>query len=86
MKNRFTAAVLLLLGAAVIITGCGNNTAGKGAELIINNSAEPASLDPTKIDGVPEHRLYLSLLEGLVSYDPVTSEAVPGVAESWSTS
>jgi hypothetical protein len=55
-------------------------------EFIINNGTEPQSLDPSKIEGVPEHRIYMALFEGLVSYDPKTSEAVPGVAESWSRS
>ncbi len=49
----------------------------------ISNGAEPESLDPALIQGVPEHRIYEALFEGLVSYDPETSFALPGVAESW---
>jgi len=52
-------------------------------EFILNNSAEPESLDPQKITGVPEHHLYMALFEGLVAYDPQTGRAVPGMAESW---
>ncbi len=51
----------------------------------ISNGAEPESLDPALIQGVPEHRIYEALFEGLVSYDPETSFAVPGVAESWTS-
>ncbi|MCK9549039.1 MAG: peptide ABC transporter substrate-binding protein [Sphaerochaeta sp.] len=49
----------------------------------ISNGAEPESLDPALIQGVPEHRIYEAIFEGLVAYDPETSFAVPGVAESW---
>lgn len=52
----------------------------------LNNSAEPESLDPHQIQGVPEHRLYMALFEGLVVPDPVTAESIPGLAESWDIS
>ena len=48
-----------------------------------NNGTEPQSLDPHHIEGVPEHNIYMCLFEGLVTYHPETSEAVPAVAESW---
>ncbi len=50
------------------------------------NGAEPESLDPHLIQGVPEHRIYESLFEGLYAYDPKTAEAVPGLAESYEVS
>ena len=40
----------------------------------MNNGAEPATLDPSKISGVPEHRIYMALFEGLVVNDPTTSQ------------
>ena len=52
----------------------------------VSNSAEPESLDPAKIQGVPEHRLYEGLFEGLVASDPKTADSIPGVAESWEVS
>jgi len=52
----------------------------------ISNGAEPESLDPAFIQGVPEHRIFTSLFEGLVAIDPITALAVPGVAESWTIS
>jgi oligopeptide transport system substrate-binding protein len=51
----------------------------------ISNGAEPESLDPALVQGVPEHRIYMALFEGLVTYDPVDSNAVPGTAESWTS-
>lgn len=52
----------------------------------IANGAEPESLDPAKIQGVPEHRIFETLFEGLVVYDPATADGVPGLAESWEVS
>ncbi len=49
------------------------------------NGAEPESLDPHQIQGVPEHRIYETIFEGLVAYDPETADAVPGLAESWTS-
>ena len=40
----------------------------------IGNAAEPQSLDAHMISGVPEHRIYSSLFEGLVTYDVKTAD------------
>ena len=61
----------------------------RGAEAVtftIANGAEPESLDPSQIQGVPEHRIFEALFEGLVAVDPQTADGVPGVAESWDIS
>lgn len=52
----------------------------------VANGAEPESIDPAQIQGVPEHRIYEGLFEGLVVPDPETAGPVPGVAESWDIS
>ena len=52
----------------------------------VSNSAEPESLDPAKIQGNVEHRLFEGLFEGLIAFDPETAEGIPGVAESWTVS
>ncbi len=52
----------------------------------INNGAEPESLDPSQIQGVPEHRLFETLFEGLIAFDPETADGIPGLAESWTVS
>ena len=49
----------------------------------IYNGTEPRTLDPSKIQSIPEHQIYMALFEGLVGYDPKTSLATPGLAESW---
>jgi len=55
-------------------------------DFTIVNGTEPASLDPHAVEGVPEHRIYLALFEGLTINDPKTNRALPAVAESWSFS
>ena len=88
MKKRICVTAASALLAALLLTaiGCSKGTSAKGAEFVFNNATEPQSLDPSQIEGVPEHRLYMALFEGLVSYDPKTSLPIPGVAESWSRS
>ncbi|QKJ87311.1 Oligopeptide ABC transporter, periplasmic oligopeptide-binding protein OppA [Paramixta manurensis] len=51
-------------------------------ELVKGNSAEPQSLDPDKIEGVPEANVSRDLFEGLAISDE-NGKVVPGVAESW---
>lgn len=52
----------------------------------IANGAEPESIDPAQIQGVPEHRIYEALFEGLVATNPEDASSVPGLAESWDVS
>ena len=51
--------------------------------LLLANGTELADLDPQIITGSPESRVVLALFEGLVRYDPVTLDPLPGVAERW---
>jgi len=51
--------------------------------LVWNNDAEPKTLDPALMTGVPEHNLALGLFEGLVSLHPQTLQPLPGCAEWW---
>ena len=93
MKRKMICLLTALVSVALILASCGGKSGEKtsaagssGAEFIIGNGAEPQSLDPAKIQGTPEHRINLSLFEGLVTYDPKTANAIPGVAESWDIS
>ncbi|MDR3143453.1 MAG: peptide ABC transporter substrate-binding protein [Puniceicoccales bacterium] len=49
----------------------------------MGNGAEPSSLDPHAVNGVPEATILLSLFEGLLVPDPKTAEPCPGAASSW---
>jgi oligopeptide transport system substrate-binding protein len=51
-------------------------------ELVRGNGAELQSLDPHKIEGVPESNVNRDVLEGLVISD-LQGHPQPGVAESW---
>ncbi len=50
--------------------------------IVIGNGAEPATLDPGKIEGRPESNLTVELFEGLVTQDR-DGKVAPGVAEKW---
>lgn len=51
-------------------------------EIVKNNGSEVQSLDPHKIEGVPENNVTRDLMEGLANNNPDGS-IVAGVAESW---
>lgn len=51
-------------------------------KLVKNNAAEPQSLDPHKIQGVPESNIARDQFEGL-TIASLDGETIPGVAESW---
>jgi oligopeptide transport system substrate-binding protein len=76
--------IFVFMALVVILTGC--QMGSNDIEFILVNGTEPESLDPHLISGVPEHRIYEAIFEGLVGYDPETAQAVPGVAERWDVS
>lgn len=91
MPRALPGLALVLLALLPGLTGCGprKTTAERRAEeghLIINNAAEPATLDPQVATGNVEARIIYSLFEGLVTYDPVDLHPTPGVAERWEMS
>lgn len=86
-KNLLAAGVIAALGA--VSTGsafaadvpAGVQLAAK-QELVRGNGAELQSLDPHKIEGVPESNVNRDVLEGLVTSD-LQGHVEPAVAESW---
>ncbi|MBB6481134.1 peptide ABC transporter substrate-binding protein [Spirochaeta isovalerica] len=91
MKKAFLALLAALMAFAFVSCG-GKEEAAEVAmvkepvEFRLNNGAEPESLDPHLIQGVPEHRIYEALFEGLITYNPEDASPLPGVAESWEAS
>jgi oligopeptide transport system substrate-binding protein len=79
MKKVLLIAAALFVALTLVPV---NSFAYKG-EFTICNGAEPQGLDPALIQGVPEHRIYFSLFEGLVAANPEDASPVPGVAKSW---
>lgn len=62
-------------------------TAGELAEkqeIVINNGAEPESLDPHKVGGVPESNILRQMLVGLTSTD-AQGKTIPGMATEWTS-
>lgn len=51
-------------------------------EIVINNGAEPVSLDPHKVEGITEAVIIRQLFEGLVVRDEL-GNIIPAVATSW---
>lgn len=80
MKKSFLLVAAAFVAASLLMVSCAPQAA-KGFTLV--NGGEPQSLDPQLIQGVPEHRIYEAIFEGLVVYDNKTAEAKPGLAESW---
>ncbi|WP_413453996.1 oligopeptide ABC transporter substrate-binding protein OppA [Erwinia persicina] len=86
-KSLIAAGVMAALGsmtahqALAAEVPAGVELAAK-QELVKGNGAELQSLDPHKIEGVPESNVNRDLLEGLVISD-TKGHPIPGVAESW---
>src|SRR5262245_37719756 len=81
--------LMATLGTAAVIglDGFVSLPGPAAAETVIHrgNGAEPESLDPHKLTGVPEANITYDLSEGLVALSP-KAEPSPGVAESWDIS
>src|SRR5215211_130956 len=79
------------LALALLLAGCGKpgtrvERSNREQILLYGNKAEPQDLDPHTVEGVGEHAIISSLLEGLVAEDPKTLLPVPGMAERWEIS
>ena len=96
MKKPFKALTLagipaLTLAAAIATTTANAAIVPAGTqladvqELVRGNGAEPASLDPQKVEGTPGSRVTRDLFEGLVTQDQ-DGNTIPAQAESWEIS
>lgn len=75
--------------ACVALTACGGKSAPGGGVFRFHNGAEPETLDPAHIGGVPDVRACSTMLEGLVRVnptDPSSTTVLPGMAERWDIS
>ncbi|MBR6388646.1 MAG: peptide ABC transporter substrate-binding protein [Opitutales bacterium] len=87
MKTFFKAAVFSALCLGLCACGERETPADAGAKnsvLLMGNSADPATLDPSLTTGLSEYKILCALFEGLAGADPKTLEAIPAAAESWS--
>jgi len=93
MRQSSLPRSLLLVASAVALlaTGCsksGSKIAESNRAGIFHygNGTEIQDLDPQVVTGVPEHKVIMSLVEGLVMENPQDLSPEPGVAESWDIS
>lgn len=82
---------ILSIIVALLVNGCGKREtaveAGNREQIIhIGNLSEPSDLDPHILSSTNDMNIALSLFEGLVQYDPKTSEPIAAAAERWETS
>lgn len=84
LRQLLPAALLLGIFGLALAIASGARLAP--ADFTFNNGAEPASLDPQIVSGVPEGRILRAIFEGLTVQHPETLEPLPGVAESWELS
>jgi oligopeptide transport system substrate-binding protein len=76
-------AALLFLGNGCARREAPAEVARRSGTLLLGNGAEPQDLDPQTCVTFTDFNIILSLFEGLTCTDEKTSQAVPGVAESW---
>ncbi|MET5747450.1 oligopeptide ABC transporter substrate-binding protein OppA [Citrobacter freundii] len=84
-KSLVVAGILTALVAGNVATAAVVPAGVQLAEkqtLVRNNGSEVQSLDPHKIEGVPESNINRDLFEGLLISD-VDGKPSPGVAEKW---
>jgi len=79
-------AILLATGAGCVKREHPVDSGLRDGILHIGNGTEPQDLDPQTVTGVPEHKLMMALLDGIVTENPETLEPEPGIADSWTIS
>lgn len=85
LKTKIAASILLALTGTGMVNAAqvpSNVTLADKQELVKGNGGEIQSLDPHKIEGVPETNVSHDLFEGLAITD-ANGQVIPGVAESW---
>jgi oligopeptide transport system substrate-binding protein len=87
LAKSFHALCVGILCLALVACGGSDrpaDVAAKNGILLMGNGAEPMSLDPHLVTGVPENKIISALIEGLIAYHPTDDdEPEPGVAEAW---
>ena len=89
--NFFAKNFWLVLFCVIALCGCDNpvlpvEQAVSKQELLVGNSADPETLDPSLATGLSETKILRALFEGLVRANQKTLEVKPAVAKRWSVS
>jgi len=80
LRARFAFGLALI----ALLAGCIHHE--PPADITIINKAEPETLDPALITGIPAMRIAIGLFEGVTRLDPKTARPIPGLAQSWDVS
>lgn len=83
---RWMLAVLLLVLTFGSLFAAALGTSRPRADFVLNNGSEISTLDPQAATGIPDGKVLRAIYEGLTRKDPISTVAVPGVAESWELS
>jgi oligopeptide transport system substrate-binding protein len=93
MRTLAPCSGMLILAAALLAAGPGCSRRETPVEagvrtgtLLLGNGAEPQDLDPQICTAYSDYNILIALFEGLTCIDERTSQAVPGIAESWDIS
>ena len=83
--------IIFLFSLFTVLISCGENIPPVEASyeskiLYLGNGTEPKDLDPHTVTGVPESKILMALIEGLVIRHPDGLEPLPGIAKSWDIS
>lgn len=90
--SRAGLSIALVASAAFVMTGCsasassmyfGKTTPPSANVLRYVSGSEPESLDPAVSNSQPDARIYMSMYDGLIEYEPKTMEPIPSLAKSW---
>ncbi len=81
LHPSFASIAVLILGLVGI--GC---RPLPPADLVLHNGREPETIDPHLLTGQADGRIGSALFEGLTRYDPVSGNAIAGLAQHWSLS
>src|SRR5438445_7142332 len=81
---RLAAGVARLLG--VVLLGAGVWAQAPGDVVVVGMEAEPPGLDPGQALGLHTLRVTAEIFETLVATPDDSTDVIPGLAESWTTS
>jgi peptide/nickel transport system substrate-binding protein len=86
-RNRTVSALTLLAACALWLPSCGTRSQPPVGDTLIYSRGEDANtLDPIHTDIGETVKVLVNVYDTLVTYDDLTADLVPGLAESWAAS
>ncbi|WP_077216881.1 ABC transporter substrate-binding protein [Piscirickettsia litoralis] len=85
MKRKVVCSLLAASLLPLSLFSVASSANAAETVLVKGNGAEPGSIDPQKVEGVPGSTIDLDLFEGLTVEGP-NGDILPGAAKSWTVS